>query len=123
MQSRQGDELEVEPNFTQIPNERLELLLAKAMGAPVERRREVVDEPSVRSTPDESVSGRARKKREGNDSLVRVLGVDVSGETLRLLEVGLLGLEPNEVGVGRVGEGALHSGLRDRIAEVSSLRG
>lgn len=88
MQPRERDELNREPSLAKVPHERLELLLGEAVRAPVERRREVVDEP-----------------------LARVGCADLAGEGLGLGEVGRLGLEPEEVGVVGKGERALEGGL------------
>jgi len=97
VQAGERDELDREPSLAEVPNERLELLLRVAVRAPVERRREVVDEP-----------------------LARVRRADLAGERLRLDEVGRLGLEPEEVGEVGEGERALERGLRTASKGVIS---
>lgn len=48
VQTRERDELDQEAGLAEVPNERLELLVGEAVRAPVERRRQVVDEPPAR---------------------------------------------------------------------------
>ena len=49
VQTRERDELDQEAGLAEVPNERLELLVGEAVRTPIERRRQVVDEPPART--------------------------------------------------------------------------
>mmetsp|Transcript_1804 Transcript_1804/g.2609 ORF Transcript_1804/g.2609 Transcript_1804/m.2609 type:complete len:435 (+) Transcript_1804:320-1624(+) len=99
METGKGDELELVAEGTEGLLEGTDLLIAKEL-LPVEGRRAVVGE-----------------------ELAGELGVDGSGELLGLLHVGLTGLEPDEIGIGSVGETTSNGGINATTDAVEALSG
>ncbi len=89
-----GDEVEDEAQLAEFLGEASHFLVGHAGGVPTERRREVVGE-----------------------HLVGELGVDRLGELARVIEVGGLGLHPEQVGEGRRRK-RLGDGVRNAAAHL-----
>lgn len=100
VQAGEGDELQHEALLGNVPDEGLEGLVGEAVGHPVEGGGEVVDE-----------------------ALAGVDAADGLAELLGDSDVGVAGLDPEEVGVGAKGEGSLGRGVHAGAVVVEALAG